>query len=316
MCLSGQGRELCHIGRALLSRNVKVSGVCTYAPACDQTLTPEQECEAEHGLYESLNDFAVTSRLPVFHLSSLNSPDAEQWLSDHPFDLLFSFRTRHIFSKAFTSQHSGKLLNAHIGHLPAYRGSGAMSWMILNGETKTALTIHQIDKGVDTGAVIEQIWLPIAPTDYPIDIFAKASSILIETAPDVIQRCLNGQATSTLQDETRASYYPRLNTMRDGKVLFTYSPVDFERFVRAFGWPYGGAHCYFGDKQIHLGRVQISPDTSRYHPFVNGLILTSDPARGAVSVVTNSQLVEILTVRRGNKEIPAMEVLRTGQRLF
>ncbi|AOW94075.1 hypothetical protein BFN03_19150 [Rhodococcus sp. WMMA185] len=60
-----------------------------------------------------------------------------------------------------------RIYNIHNGPLPAYRGLPeiAITFAILNGETHYAATLHKVDHGIDTGAVLDIEEFPIAPQD-------------------------------------------------------------------------------------------------------------------------------------------------------
>jgi hypothetical protein len=55
-------------------------------------------------------------------------------------------------------------INAHYGLLPAYRGMNVTEWSVLRGDP-VGVTIHLVDAGVDTGAILLQEEIPIAAGD-------------------------------------------------------------------------------------------------------------------------------------------------------
>jgi methionyl-tRNA formyltransferase len=52
------------------------------------------------------------------------------------------------------------VFNAHSGPLPMIRGMNAMEWSVLLGEMPS-VTLHLIDEGIDTGAVVEWRHVPL-----------------------------------------------------------------------------------------------------------------------------------------------------------
>src|SRR5712691_2695218 len=56
-------------------------------------------------------------------------------------------------------------INLHASLLPKYRGAAPIQWAIANGETVTGVTTMKIDAGLDTGDILQQRELPIAPED-------------------------------------------------------------------------------------------------------------------------------------------------------
>jgi len=69
-----------------------------------------------------------------------------------------------ILKARFLREAGGPVLNAHSGPLPEIRGMNACEWSLLLG-VRPAVTIHLIDEGIDTGAVLEEIPLPVLPGD-------------------------------------------------------------------------------------------------------------------------------------------------------
>jgi len=71
-------------------------------------------------------------------------------------------------------------LNFHPGILPAYRGCGICSWVIINGETEAGITLHEIDKGIDTGPIIDIARFPVEPQDTSEDVFRKGDETILQ----------------------------------------------------------------------------------------------------------------------------------------
>ncbi len=56
---------------------------------------------------------------------------------------------------------SDKLFNIHFSLLPEYKGVFTTILPILHGKTYSGVTLHKIDKGIDTGDIIDQVQVPI-----------------------------------------------------------------------------------------------------------------------------------------------------------
>lgn len=69
-----------------------------------------------------------------------------------------------ILHRGFLEAVGGRVLNAHSGPLPGVRGMNACEWSILLG-LHPCVTIHVIDRGIDTGAVLKRIPLDVSPGD-------------------------------------------------------------------------------------------------------------------------------------------------------
>ncbi len=294
----------------------KVVGIMTYPKTEHEKDTLEHEYETVEGLYESVFEFAETNLIQIFEANNLNHKEPLEWLKEKDPDLVISWRNKTILNNVFLDMFKKKIINIHIGKLPKYRGSGAMSWMILNGEKKSAVTVHYIDEKIDTGNIISQIEFSIPENSYPIDIYKIASRIINSNVPKIVESWSDTKEKSIPQQESEASYYPRLNTATDGELSFDFSPLEFCRFVRAFGWPYLGAFFPHKGRKFHIGEAKIPTNSDKtFHAFMNGLVISQDDKNGSITVVTGRKTVEIISIRKGNSKIKANELLKPGTRL-
>ena len=69
-------------------------------------------------------------------------------------DLVISFGYRHLLSESIVEKYS-PMINLHISYLPYNRGSLANFWSFYD-QTPSGVSIHLIDKGIDTGDILYQ----------------------------------------------------------------------------------------------------------------------------------------------------------------
>lgn len=69
-------------------------------------------------------------------------------------DIIVSIRFSLIFPQHVIDAVPAGILNVHPGPLPEYRGLYAPFWQIMNGEDRLRATLHLVDRGIDTGAVV------------------------------------------------------------------------------------------------------------------------------------------------------------------
>lgn len=97
-----------------------------------------------------------------------------------------------LLSPAFVARWSGRLLNIHPSLLPKFPGLSPQRQALEARETVSGCTVHFVDEGTDSGAVILQKTVPILPGDTPE---ALSSRILAEehlAYPEAIARALQG----------------------------------------------------------------------------------------------------------------------------
>ncbi len=98
-------------------------------------------------------------------------------------------------------------VNAHPSLLPRYRGPNPLFWHFMNGETHGGLTMHRMDADFDTGAILVQLAIEIAPDDDVDSFFPK----LLAAGAPMIQEMLQAVAAGvpgTPQPAEGASYAP------------------------------------------------------------------------------------------------------------
>ena len=70
-----------------------------------------------------------------------------------------------ILTPNFVSKWEGKILNIHPSLLPKFPGAHAHQDVLSSQETESGCTVHFVDSGMDTGAIIEQSTVPVFPDD-------------------------------------------------------------------------------------------------------------------------------------------------------
>ena len=122
-------------------------------------------------------------------------------------------------------------LNIHASLLPRWRGAAPIQRAILAGDTDTGITIMQMDAGLDTGAMLSKVALPIADTDTA----ASLHDALALAGADAIVAALAHLAdlAPQAQDEALATYAAKLS--KEEAQLDWHQPADvLARAVRAY----------------------------------------------------------------------------------
>ena len=84
-------------------------------------------------------------------------------------------------------------INVHASLLPRHRGAAPVAWSILSGDSETGATTMLMDEGLDTGPILLQSRLPIAPEDtgetLAPRVAAAGAELLLETLQGLENRC-------------------------------------------------------------------------------------------------------------------------------
>jgi methionyl-tRNA formyltransferase len=178
-------------------------------------------------------------------------------------------------------------LNLHASLLPKYRGAAPIQWAIANGETVTGVTTMRIDAGLDTGDILLQQDLPIAPNDTAETLAPRLASIGANLVVETLRRLQAGFVDPRPQDTSQASLAPILKK-EDGLVDFSRSAADIFNRIRGFQ-PWPGAHTKFRGKTLQI--VKARPAADALPPAE--LHATADRLRVGCGHNTSLELLEI-----------------------
>ena len=102
-----------------------------------------------------------------------------------------------------------KIFNIHFSNLPKYKGMYTSFWPIYNGEKKSGVTLHRIDRGIDTGPVIAKKIFTISSKDRSFDIYFKYIKFGIRLFDEQIDDLLAGNFSTKSQSAVNSTYYKK-----------------------------------------------------------------------------------------------------------
>jgi methionyl-tRNA formyltransferase len=124
-------------------------------------------------------------------------------------------------------------LNVHASLLPRHRGPAPIEWSILSGDTETGVTIMQMDAGVDTGPILAQARVPLAPDATASPLEGQLANLGARLMVETLDKLERGAVTPVPQPAEGATHAPRL-TSEDGKLKpAIMSAHEIDRRVRA-----------------------------------------------------------------------------------
>jgi len=146
------------------------------------------------------------------------------------------------------------ILNVHTSLLPKYRGASPVQTALINGETETGITIMKMDVGMDTGPILLQKSLIIAPDDT----YTTLSEKLVKTAnsclPEAILGYISGNIVLQTQDNSLATY-AKILTREDGNIDWTKSAEEIYNLYRGLT-PWPGVWTTFENKRLKLLKIK------------------------------------------------------------
>ena len=159
------------------------------------------------GKANPLKELALQLEIPVFQPERMRAPKVyDEYIKLKPELNVMAFVTD-ILPESILKYPRLGTIQYHPSLLPKHRGGSAINWAVINGETKTGLTIFWPEKGIDTGPILLQKEVEISPDDTVGSLyFNKLFPLGIEAIVESIELIKRGTAPRIPQDESQASY--------------------------------------------------------------------------------------------------------------
>lgn len=137
-------------------------------------------------------------------------------------------------------------IGLHASLLPDYSGGAPLVWAMINGETRTGITLFQMDEGVDSGPIIGQAEEDILATDTIGSLYTRIEERGLELLERHLPELAKGTAALRVQDESARRIFPQ-RSPSDGWIVWNQDAKAIDRFIRAQSRPYPGAFTSLAD---------------------------------------------------------------------
>lgn len=152
----------------------------------------------------AVKQYAVQHDLPVLQPVSLKDENFIAQLKEFDADLFVVVAFRMLPELVWNMPPKGTI-NLHASLLPYYRGAAPINWAIINGESKTGVTTFFIEQEIDTGLVIEQESVEIAPNETAGELHDRLLNLGRELVYSSVQKIENGTVSRTPQEQLAGS---------------------------------------------------------------------------------------------------------------
>lgn len=187
--------------------------------------------------YTPVKECALAHNIPVFQPMKIKEAEAVAELRKQNADVFVVAAFGQILSEEILTMPKFGCVNIHASLLPKYRGAAPIQWAIIDGETKTGVTIMQMDKGVDTGDMLYKKEIPLNGTETGESLFDALAKLGAESIVEALPLLEAGELTPEKQDETKATKAKMLSKAL-GHIDWSKSAVEIERLVRGLNsWP-------------------------------------------------------------------------------
>ena len=199
------------------------------------------------------------SSIPILQPDRIKRTEAVEEIRVHAPDVIVVMAYGQILPATILTIPRIACLNLHASLLPGHRGAAPIQAAIMSGDTETGITVIYMDEGLDTGDILSQSRITIAPNETGGSLHDR----LVEIAPAALAAALaqleSGTASRVPQDNADATYAPKLER-EHGQIDWSHSARAIERKIRAFN-PWPGAYTVLRDDNGHARKLKIFSST-------------------------------------------------------
>jgi len=125
------------------------------------------------------------------------------------------------------------MINVHASLLPRHRGAAPIQQAILAGDRQTGITIMQMEEGLDSGPMLHRVATTIGEDETAGALADRLAQLGATALIEALSLCSGGLARPQPQDDSQATYAPKLNR-EVARIVWERDAATLVRQIRAF----------------------------------------------------------------------------------
>ena len=184
-------------------------------------------------LQTPVKEYALAQGLTVYQPQKVKTPEFVELLHELQPELIVVAAFGQFLSKAILELPKYGCINVHASLLPKYRGAAPIQYAIIKGEKESGVTIMQMDIGMDTGAMLDKVVVPIAENTTMGELHdalrEQGAALLLQ----VIDKIAAGTAVAEPQDNEQATYATLLDRSME-HIDWSKTAQEVHNLIRGF----------------------------------------------------------------------------------
>ena len=184
-------------------------------------------------LQTPVKEYALAQGLTVYQPQKVKNPEFVELLHELQPELIVVAAFGQFLSKEILELPKYGCINVHASLLPKYRGAAPIQYAIIKGEKESGVTIMQMDIGMDTGAMLDKVVVPIAENTTMGELHdalrEQGAALLLE----VIDKIAAGTAVAEPQDNEQATYATLLDRSME-HIDWSKTAQEVHNLIRGF----------------------------------------------------------------------------------
>ena len=184
-------------------------------------------------LQTPVKEYALAQGLTVYQPQKVKTPEFVELLHELQPELIVVAAFGQFLSKEILELPKYGCINVHASLLPKYRGAAPIQYAIIKGEKESGVTIMQMDIGMDTGAMLDKVVVPIAENTTMGELHdalrEQGAALLLQ----VIDKIAAGTAVAEPQDDAQATYATLLDRSME-HIDWSKTAQEVHNLIRGF----------------------------------------------------------------------------------
>lgn len=202
---------------------------------------------------------ANENNIPVFQPETLRDGKAAEILREIAPDIIVVVAYGKILPEEILNIPPLGCVNGHASLLPKYRGASPIQWCIVCGEAKTGVSTMFMDKGMDTGDILETAEVDIGDEETAEELFDRLADISANLMVSTVEKLGKGEITPTPQNHDEATYAPIIKKEM-ALIDFNKTADEVHNAVRGYySWPC--AYFFRNGKRIKVISCRVGEKT-------------------------------------------------------
>ena len=290
-----------HVLEALLNSAHEIVGVYTQP---DRPAGRGKQLQAS-----AVKQVAIANNIPVFQPLSLRAESEQQALALLGADLMVVVAYGLILPQAVLDTPRLGCINVHASLLPRWRGAAPIERALMAGDSLTGVTIMQMDKGLDTGAMLCKEEVEILEDDDRLSLELKLEVAGIKALLETLSNIDHFIANAQVQDHSASTYAAKLEKS-EALVDWQADAQAIHRQIRG-GVGRNPAYSEYKGERIRLLKASVLPAQGKQ---IAGTIISAD--KEGLQVACGESVLNITLVQLPGKNPVSMREFMNARRDF
>lgn len=247
--------------------------------------------------YTPVKELAINNEIEVYQPTNLRDEEVVNKIKSLNPDLIVVVAYGKIIPKSIIDIPKHGIINVHGSLLPKYRGAAPVQYAVLNGDTKTGVTIMYIEEGLDSGDMILKKEFELTVEDTTTTTFEKMQEVGKEGLVEAISLIKNNEVNAIKQDENLVTFAPMI-TKEMANISWEDNGINILNKVRCFDG-IGGAKGIINDVEYKIWKVEILDNINELENSKIGDYLVT---KSNLYIKASDSIVSILEIQAPNKK--------------